>query len=66
MRGRRGGVSIADMTHVLDVRRILRIAFRDDTVHGSLEDERGGVRTFAGWLELLAAIEELRAQPREE
>jgi hypothetical protein len=43
-----------------ETRRVLRITFDGETVHGSLDDDADRTRPFAGWLELLAAIQDLR------
>jgi hypothetical protein len=42
-----------------ETRRLLRIIFDGDSVHGSLDDA-DRAHPFVGWLELLAAIQELR------
>jgi hypothetical protein len=44
-----------------ETRRLLRITFDGETVHGSLDDDADRARPFVGWLELLAAIQDLRA-----
>jgi hypothetical protein len=49
------------MTSPAETSRVLRIAFDGDSVHGSLDDGGERVHPFFGWLELLAAIEALRA-----
>jgi hypothetical protein len=48
------------MNNTAAIRRILRITFEGDSMRGSLDDG-GRLQSFSGWLELLAAIEELRA-----
>jgi hypothetical protein len=42
-----------------ETRRLLRITFDGDSVHGSLDDA-DRAHPFVGWLELLAALQELR------
>jgi hypothetical protein len=44
------------MTKSAETRRLLRITFEGDSVH----DDGERARPFVGWLELLAAIQELR------
>jgi hypothetical protein len=44
-----------------ETRRVLRITFDGETVHGFLDDDADRTRRFVGWLELLAAIHDLRA-----
>jgi hypothetical protein len=48
------------MTKPAETRRLLRITFEGDSVRGSLDDDAELARPFVGWLELLAAIQELR------
>jgi hypothetical protein len=51
---------VAMTTPPAETRRLLRITFDGDSVHGSLDGDAEPVRPFVGWLELLAAIEDLR------
>jgi hypothetical protein len=48
-----------------EIRRLLRLAFEGDSMRGSLVDGNGRPHAFSGWLELLAAIEELRVNAQD-
>jgi hypothetical protein len=49
------------VSETAEIRRVLRVTFDGDSMRGSLNDCGGRLRPFSGWLDLLAAIEELRA-----
>lgn len=49
------------MSDTAEIRRVLRVTFDGGSMRGSLNDCGGRLRPFSGWLGLLAAIEELRA-----
>jgi hypothetical protein len=49
------------MTDADEIRRVIRVTFEGDSMRGSLNDCGGHHRPFSGWLDLFAAIEELRA-----
>jgi hypothetical protein len=48
------------MSNTAEIRRVLRVTFEGDSMRGSLDDSGGRFQPFSGWLELLAAIEDLR------
>jgi hypothetical protein len=51
------------MASATEIRRVLRITFDGGSIRGSLDGRDGRLHPFSGWLELLVAIDALRAGP---
>jgi hypothetical protein len=58
-------IKIVAVTSPAETHRLLRISFHGDSVRGSLDDGANEPHRFFGWLELLAAIAELRTDDQE-